>query len=52
MAKGAPIGFRIDPDIKSALEVAAKNDSRSLSSLVTLILKEWLVRKGYLNADG
>jgi hypothetical protein len=49
MAKGSPIGFRIDPDIKSALESAAKADSRSLSSLVTMILKGWLEQRGYLN---
>lgn len=48
MAKGAPIGFRIDPEIKAALESAASDDDRSLSSLVTIILRDWLKAKGYL----
>lgn len=48
MAKGAPIGFRIDPDIKAALEAAAKSDDRSVSSLVTIILRDWLRENGYL----
>lgn len=48
MAKGAPIGFRIEPEIKVALEDAAKADDRSVSSLVTIILRDWLKDKGYL----
>ncbi|WP_158247984.1 hypothetical protein [Paracoccus sp. SY] len=48
MAKGAPIGFRIDADIKAALEAAAEADDRSLSSLVTIILRDWLKERGYL----
>lgn len=51
MAKGAPIGFRIDPEIKSALSAAAKADDRSVSSLVTIILRDWLRDKGYLDGD-
>jgi hypothetical protein len=49
MAKGAPIGFRIEPEIKAALESAAKKDDRSLSSLVTIILRDWLIRNRYLS---
>ncbi|MEM7237407.1 MAG: hypothetical protein AAF501_06240 [Pseudomonadota bacterium] len=48
MAKGAPIGFRIEPEMKEALEKAAKSDERSLSSLVTIILRNWLKERGYL----
>lgn len=48
MAKGAPIGFRIDPEIKTALEDAAKSDERSVSSMITIILREWLKDRGYL----
>lgn len=48
MAKGAPIGFRIDPEIKAALEAAAKADDRSVSALVTIILRDWLNEKGFL----
>lgn len=51
MAKGAPIGFRIDPEIKAALEKAAKGDDRSLSSLVTIILRDWLKMKGYIQDE-
>lgn len=51
MAKGAPIGFRIDPEIKAALEAAAKADDRSVSSLVTIILRDWLRDRGYLPKD-
>jgi hypothetical protein len=53
MAKTAPLGFRIDPDLKSALEKAAKDDDRSVSSLVERILRAWVVEKGYLDGrDG
>ncbi len=48
MAKGSPIGFRIDADVKEALERAAVADSRSLSSLVTKILTDWLKAQGHL----
>lgn len=48
VAKGAPIGFRIDDDIKEALKAAAKADDRSLSSLITVILRDWLQYRGYL----
>jgi hypothetical protein len=40
--------MRLDPEIKAAIERAAKDDDRSVSSLVERILKEWLVRRGYL----
>ncbi|WP_164887699.1 hypothetical protein [Paenirhodobacter populi] len=48
MVKTAPIGFRLDADIKEALSTAAKADDRSVSSLVTIILRDWLKEKGYL----
>lgn len=48
MAKTHPIGFRVEPEIKEALERAAKDDDRSVSSLVERILKIWLTEKGYL----
>ncbi|SEN42378.1 hypothetical protein SAMN04489859_1006148 [Paracoccus alcaliphilus] len=51
MAKGAPIGFRIDPEIKAALEAAAKADDRSVSSLVTIVLRDWLRENGHLPKD-
>jgi predicted HicB family RNase H-like nuclease len=42
MGKLPSLGVRIDPAVKSALEAAAKADSRSLSSLVQKILSEWV----------
>ena len=50
MAKGAPLGFRIPDEMKAALEQAAKADERSVSSLVTIILRDWLRSRGYLPA--
>ena len=48
MAKSLPISFRLDEDVKLALEKAAKADARSVSSLTTLILTTWLRDRGYL----
>ena len=48
MAKTHPLGFRVEPEIKAALERAAKDDDRSVSSLVERVLKAWLVERGYL----
>jgi hypothetical protein len=44
----APLGLRIFPYIKAALEKAAADDRRSVASLVENILTDWLRRKGYL----
>lgn len=53
MAKTAALGFRIPEDMKAALEAAAKDDDRSVSALVTIILRDWLTTKGYLvTVDG
>jgi hypothetical protein len=48
MAKTHPLGFRIEQDIKEALTAAAKEDHRSVSSLVELIIAKWLRENGYL----
>jgi hypothetical protein len=48
MVKTAPLGFRVEQELKEALERAAKDDDRSVSSLVERILKQWLTDKGYL----
>ncbi len=48
MSKTAALGFRIPDDMKDALERAAKDDDRSVSSLVTIILRDWLRGGGYL----
>jgi len=51
MVRSAPLGFRVEPDLKAALEKAAKDDDRSVSSLVERILKAWLTERGYLPKD-
>ncbi|MCV3239007.1 hypothetical protein [Mesorhizobium sp. ZC-5] len=48
MSKTHPLGFRIERDIKEALVRAAKDDHRSVSSLVELVMARWLRDKGYL----
>jgi hypothetical protein len=49
MSKTHPLGFRIERDIKEALVKAAKEDHRSVSSLVELVLARWLRERGYLH---
>ncbi len=48
MPKTHPLGFRIEQDIKQALTTAAKDDHRSVSSLVELIIAKWLRDHGYM----
>jgi hypothetical protein len=52
VAKTSPLGVRLDPEVKSALERAAKEDRRSLSSLIDKILSDWLREHGYLKTSG
>jgi hypothetical protein len=37
-----PLGARVDPAVKKSLEKAAKEEVRSMSSLVEKILVDWL----------
>lgn len=48
MVKTPSLGVRVQPETKAALETAAKDDMRSVSSLIEKILTEWLRAKGYL----
>ncbi|GGB00647.1 hypothetical protein GCM10011491_31050 [Brucella endophytica] len=48
MQKSVPISFRLPPDTKEALEKAAKDDLRSVSSLMEKIVTQWLRQGGYL----
>jgi hypothetical protein len=48
MPKTPSLGVRVQPETKAALEKAAKDDLRSVSSLIEKILVEWLRSKGYL----
>lgn len=43
-----PTSMRLAPEIKKALEKAAKDDGRSVSSMTDRILRAWLTEKGYL----
>jgi len=43
-----PLGFRVDPELKAALEKAAAEDSRTVSSLVKKILTDWAKERGHL----
>lgn len=47
MAKTTPLGVRISEEAKAALAKAAKDDMRSMASLIEKILVEWLREKGY-----
>ena len=48
MAKKSAISVRVDEELKDALEKAAKDDRRSMGSLVELVLSDWLKEHGYL----
>ena len=48
MAKTPSLGVRVQPETKTALDKAAKDDMRSVSSLIEKILTEWLRERGYL----
>lgn len=48
MVRSLSLVFRIDPDTKALLESAAAKDGRSISSLLYVIVREWLRTNGYL----
>jgi hypothetical protein len=39
------------PDMKDALQRAAKADHRSVSSLIEKVMLEWLTREGFMGGD-
>lgn len=43
-----PTSFRMDPNLKAALETAAAEDGRSISQMLDRILRAWLIERGYL----
>lgn len=45
MAKTLPVSFRLEQDVKEALDAAARADNRSTSSLMTLIITDWQAGK-------
>lgn len=48
LIKGLPVSFRLADESKAALEKAAADDARSVSSLLTKIVNDYLRDKGYL----
>lgn len=48
MAKTAALAFRVQDEVKTALEKAAAADGRSVSNLTDRILREWLTANGFL----
>ena len=48
MVRTASIGIRVEPDLKEAAERAAKDDRRTVASLIEKVLTEWLETKGYM----
>lgn len=51
MVKTHAIGFKLEAEVKFALEKAAKADMRSVSSYVEKLLVEHLREKGYLSNE-
>ena len=49
--RSSPLGLRITPTLKSALEAAADDDRRSVASLAEIILTEWLESRGYIGSN-
>jgi len=51
MTKTDPIGVRLAPAEREALEKAAAADDRALSAMARKILVEWLRKHGHLKAN-
>jgi hypothetical protein len=48
MVKSAPLGLRINPEVKEALERAAKDDERSVAAYAERVLVAHLRERGFL----
>ncbi len=48
MGRPVPTSMRLDPVLKTALDKAAKADGRSLASLISRILRAWLIDNGHM----
>jgi hypothetical protein len=46
--RSTPLGLRVFPSLKAALEKAAADDSRTVASMAEKLLTEWLKANGYL----
>jgi uncharacterized protein (DUF1778 family) len=47
-ARDAQISFKIPNSTKRALDAAARQDKRSISSMAMVILEAWLKERGFL----
>jgi hypothetical protein len=52
VVKTGALGVRIEAAIKHALEKAAAEERRSVSSMVEIALSDWLTEHGYLKNSG
>jgi predicted HicB family RNase H-like nuclease len=50
MERDAVLNMRIPERVKKALRVAAEDERRSVSSLVVVVLEEWLLNRAYLKS--
>lgn len=48
MNKSLPVSVRLPPEIKEAVEAAAKADIRSISSFIEKVLTDYLRQQGFL----
>lgn len=48
MNKSLPVSVRLPPEVKEAVEAAAKADVRSVSSLIEKVLTDHLRKEGFL----
>ena len=46
--RSVPVGLRLTPTLKKAIDQAAADDSRSVASLVEKVLIDFLRKNGYL----
>lgn len=52
MAKSAAIGIRVEPELKKAIEIAAKAERRSVASYIEKLIADDLEKKGLFPAAG
>lgn len=45
-SKTATLNLRIDPNLKEAVRIAAKNDHRSIANMVEILIREHCARVG------
>jgi len=50
MAKTAMLAFRVEPELRAALNRAAAAEERSVSTTVERILRPWLIAQGHMKA--